>query len=329
MRKCLGDHRCPEQPPRQATFPQSAGTALLGCHACSIPTDGVLARLSRAREPARGCACARRRGPDRHHVVVRKLLGYAARYASLGRESAGNHREADLRATQRLASRSRSGTRKSRRRCCGANPTQSTTSPSLRPEPSVCPREYTIILGLTSCPTIAELPAELSPQALAKRVEAGTDVLLVVPPSATETWRDYAREFEIDFDDREQFVADHFSFDPELDSGSHTVLTVPVGSIPSPFVSAATRSGPAVVYRGAGHAAGLHPLLTTLLKAPTTAISAASGSDAPTDEARLAGQQLALVSAFQARNNARVTFSGSADLFSDEFLEPPTVSSAK
>lgn len=206
-----------------------------------------------------------------------------------------------------------------------------------RPHRLLCDRDKayvlentpSIMLGLTSCPTIAELPAELSPQALAKRVEAGTDVLLVVPPSATETWRDYAREFEIDFDDREQFVADHFSFHPELDSGSHTVLTVPVGSIPSPFVSAATRSGPAVVYRGAGHAAGLHPLLTTLLKAPTTAISAASGSDAPTDEARLAGQQLALVSAFQARNNARVTFSGSADLFSDEFLEPPTVSSAK
>lgn len=168
-----------------------------------------------------------------------------------------------------------------------------------------------------------ELPAELSPQALARRIDAGTDLLIAVPPSATETWRDFAREFEVDFDDREQWVADHFAFDEELDSGSHTVLTVPVNAAPSPFISAATRNGPAVVYRGGAHASSPHPLLTAILKASPAAISVSAGSDGPTDAARLAGQELALVSSFQARNNARVSFSGSADLFSDEFLDSP------
>ncbi|GAA5989745.1 hypothetical protein JCM10908_002303 [Rhodotorula pacifica] len=172
---------------------------------------------------------------------------------------------------------------------------------------------------------VKQLPAELSPQSLARRLENGVDLLLVAPPPATEVWRDFAREFEVDFDDRESWVADHFAFDPELDSGSHSVLTVPVSNAPTPFISATTRSGPPVVYRGGGHAAGPHPMLTSVLRASPSAISAASGSEGPTEDARMIGSQHALVSAFQARNNARVAFAGSADLFSDQYVESPEI----
>jgi oligosaccharyltransferase complex subunit beta len=177
--------------------------------------------------------------------------------------------------------------------------------------------------------TCAELPAELSPQSLARRLESGVDLLLVVPPPATEVWRDFAREFEVDFDDRESWVADHVAYNRDLDSGSHTVLTVPVNDAPSPFISAATRAGPPVIYHGGGHAAGPHPLLTTLLRASPSAISAAAGSEGPPEGARMIGSQHALVSAFQARNNARVAFSGSVDFFSDEYLESPEVEKPK
>lgn len=182
---------------------------------------------------------------------------------------------------------------------------------------------------LTSPPTCVELPAELSPQSLARRLESGVDLLLVVPPPATEVWRDFAREFEVDFDDRESWVADHVAYNRDLDSGSHTVLTVPVNEAPSPFISAATRAGPPAIYHGGGHAAGPHPLLTTLLRASPSAISAAAGSEGPTEGARMIGSQHALVSAFQARNNARVAFSGSVDFFSDEYLESPEVENPK
>lgn len=182
---------------------------------------------------------------------------------------------------------------------------------------------------LTSLSTCAELPAELSPQSLARRLESGVDLLLVVPPTATEVWRDFAREFEVDFDDRESWVVDHAAYNRDLDSGSHTVLTVPVNEAPSPFLSAATRAGPPVIYHGGGHAAGPHPLLTSPLRAPPSAISAAAGSEGPTESARIIGSQHALVSAFQARNNARVAFSGSVDFFSDEYLESPEVEKPK
>lgn len=160
-------------------------------------------------------------------------------------------------------------------------------------------------------------------------MENGVDLLLAVPPAATEVWRDFAREFEVDFDDRESWIADHVAYNHELDSGFHTVLTVPVDSAPSPFVSAATRRGPPVIYHGGGHVAGPHPLLTTVLRASPSAISAAATSEGPSEGARMVGSQHALVSVFQARNNARVAFSGSADLFSDEYLESPEVETAK
>ncbi|GAA5973254.1 hypothetical protein JCM8115_006563 [Rhodotorula mucilaginosa] len=176
---------------------------------------------------------------------------------------------------------------------------------------------------------VKQLPAELSPQSLAHRLESGVDLLLVVPPPATEVWRDFAREFEVDFDDRESWVADHVAYNRDLDSGSHTVLTVPVNEAPSPFISAATRAGPPVIYHGGGHAAGPHPMLTTLLRASPSAISAAAGSEGPPEGARMIGSQHALVSAFQARNNARVAFSGSVDFFSDEYLESPEVEKPK
>ncbi|GAA6011546.1 hypothetical protein JCM10207_002654 [Rhodosporidiobolus poonsookiae] len=167
-------------------------------------------------------------------------------------------------------------------------------------------------------------PRALSPQALSRRLDDGSDLLLVVSPDSAELWRDFAREFEVDPDDRGQVVVDHFAFDAARDDGAHTTLTVPVSSVPAPFVSEATRKGPAVLYRGSGHYAGRQPLLTNLLHASSSAFSGDADSSAPPEDARLAGSSIGLVSAFQARNNARVVLAGSVDLFSDAFMTSET-----
>ncbi|BGP51507.1 oligosaccharyl transferase glycoprotein complex, beta subunit [Rhodotorula kratochvilovae] len=169
-------------------------------------------------------------------------------------------------------------------------------------------------------PAAKQLPAELSPQALARRLEAGTNLVLVASPDTPELWRDFAREFEVDFDDRGQQVVDHFAFDPVGDDGSHTLLSLPLNQAPHPFLSSATRAGPAVLYRGAGHVAGRHPLLTPVLRARSTAIVADSASTAPPADMRLTGSNIALVSAFQTHNNARAVFAGSVELFADDLM---------
>lgn len=169
-------------------------------------------------------------------------------------------------------------------------------------------------------PSAKDLPAELSPQALARRLEAGTNLVLVAPSDAPEIWRDFAREFEIELADRGQHVVDHVAFDPERDDGSHTLLSVSLADTPTPFVSPETRLSPPILYRGAGHAIGRHPLVTPLLRARPTAFFADAVSGAASEDPRSSGSGIALVSAFQARNNARALFVGSAELFSDALL---------
>ncbi|GAA5822972.1 hypothetical protein JCM3770_002484 [Rhodotorula araucariae] len=169
-------------------------------------------------------------------------------------------------------------------------------------------------------PATKQLPAELSPQALARRLESGTNLVLVASPDTPELWRDFAREFEVEFDDRGQHVVDHFNFDPVGDDGSHSLLSVPIDQAPSPFTSSSTRAGPAVLYRGAGHTAGRHPLLSPVLRARSTAFVADAASAAPPEDLRSTGTSIALVSAFQARNNARALFAGSFELFSDDLM---------
>ncbi|GAA5973520.1 hypothetical protein JCM11641_007096 [Rhodosporidiobolus odoratus] len=169
-----------------------------------------------------------------------------------------------------------------------------------------------------------QLPRPLTPQSLSQRLSPSstshaspTNLLLVVPPNAAELWRDFAREFEVDFDDRGQVVVDYFS----SSSSDGSLLSLPASSLPSDtsYISPSTLSGPPILYRGAAHLAGRNPLLTNLLHAGSGAFSTdAEAGASPPEEVRIAGSKAGLVSAFQARNNARVVFAGSAELFSDE-----------
>ncbi|GAA5945158.1 dolichyl-diphosphooligosaccharide-protein glycotransferase [Sporobolomyces koalae] len=161
------------------------------------------------------------------------------------------------------------------------------------------------------------VPAELAPQRLSTLVDAGTNILLAVPPTSAELWRDFAREFEVDYDDRLAEAHDHFG----PINGSHTALVLPLDEVASPFLSATARAGPPVLYRGGLHTNGRSPLLNSILVAPATAYSAQP--DSPVESLRSYGRQSSLVSAFQARNNARVTFVGSVDLFTDAAAETP------
>lgn len=64
------------------------------------------------------------------------------------------------------------------------------------------------------------------------------------------------------------------------------------------------------------------PLLTPILRAPRTAYSYSAKDDADgIDELFASGQQLSLVTTMQARNSARFTVVGSAELFEDTWFD--------
>lgn len=166
----------------------------------------------------------------------------------------------------------------------------------------------------------AVFPADISPQQLYAYVEQGRNVLAVLSPGLSEFWRDFGREFDVGLDDRAHHVIDHFNYDQNLDDGTHTTLVIPLSSVRSPFLSPSTSTGPPLLYRGIGHAAGRQPLLSNILHAlPTSYSYDLKASDPPSEQPYLVGSATALVSSLQARNNARITFVGSLDLFTDAF----------
>ncbi|SDA02491.1 BZ3501_MvSof-1269-A2-R1_Chr12-3g03635 [Microbotryum saponariae] len=174
---------------------------------------------------------------------------------------------------------------------------------------------------LLFAPSAKQLPEDLNAQRLVEYTQHGKNLLVALSPHVSEFWRDFAREFDLEFDDRGTRVIDHFSYDVSLDDdSSHSVIVVPLSGSRSPFVAPETSAGPPVLYRGIGHAVGRRPLATNILYAPVTSYSGdPSRVGNLADDLHLAGTSTGLVTAFQAKNNARITFVGSTDVFSDVF----------
>ena len=127
--------------------------------------------------------------------------------------------------------------------------------------------------------------------------------------------------------DRTGLVVDHFNYDASSAADTHDVLLL---SPPGPlrpdvkdlFGAGAAKDQVLAFPRGVGAALGATELLTPILRAPRTAYSYNPKEQAEVvDDVFAAGEQLALVSAFQARNSARFTLVGSAEMLQDKWFD--------
>lgn len=129
--------------------------------------------------------------------------------------------------------------------------------------------------------------------------------------------------------DRAGLVVDHFNYDAASAAEKHDVLLV---SPPQPvkegieayFTPEEETAELIAVPRGIGHALGQSHLLNPVLRAPDTAYSyhpedQPDGVDA--SELFASGSQLGLVSTMQARNSARVTVVGAAEMLTDKWFD--------
>ncbi|KAG9297535.1 hypothetical protein G9A89_001475 [Geosiphon pyriformis] len=168
--------------------------------------------------------------------------------------------------------------------------------------------------------------SKLNSAALINFVNKGGNILLTASPNLSETIRDFAREFDIEFDDKGTSVIDHFNFDVS-DNGTHTLLVLNnEGLTKNPVIlSKATVEGAPILYRGVGHKFGTTPLLTKIAwVASNSAYSYETKAEQVVDQDPfLVGHDITLVSALQALNNARVTFVGSIELFQDSLFKSP------
>eukprot|EP00742_Colponemidia_sp_Colp-10_P003777 GILJ01004020.1.p1 GENE.GILJ01004020.1~~GILJ01004020.1.p1 ORF type:complete len:453 (+),score=72.39 GILJ01004020.1:42-1361(+) len=148
-------------------------------------------------------------------------------------------------------------------------------------------------------------------------VDSGHNIFVAGDRDVAEPMREFANECGVDFDAPGSSVIDHFNFDASDANGEHTLILADK-TIGASII--ANKPDSPVLYQGIGHAVSeSNPLLLKVLRASSTAYSFDT-EETITDYPLSAGSDTLLVSAVQARNNARVTFTGSLDMCSDKFF---------
>ncbi|ROW13624.1 hypothetical protein VPNG_04543 [Cytospora leucostoma] len=173
------------------------------------------------------------------------------------------------------------------------------------------------------------LGPNLTAKLLLDFLDAGGNILLALSATQPVPTALNALLLELDIQipaERTGLVVDHFNYDADTAADHHDVVLVPTPGRYRPgtknYFGSGGRSDLIAVPRAVGHVLGSGPLLTPILKAPRTAYLYNQKDQAEVvDDVFAAGEQLSLVSAFQARNSARFTVVGSAELFQDRWFD--------
>ncbi|KAI0837980.1 Dolichyl-diphosphooligosaccharide-protein glycosyltransferase 48kDa subunit [Hypoxylon sp. FL0890] len=189
-------------------------------------------------------------------------------------------------------------------------------------------RSYDHVLFL---PTKAKgLGPNLTPKILLDFINAEGNILLALSASQPAPTSIVSLLLELDIHlppDRQGLVVDHFNYDVLSAPEKHDVLLLPPpGSLRRDvrdFFSPVAEGGELIAFpNGMGQTLGSGALLTPILRAPSTAYSYNPKEQAETvDDLFASGAQLSLVSTMQARNSARFTVVGSAELLSDKWFD--------
>lgn len=186
--------------------------------------------------------------------------------------------------------------------------------------PTVLLVRYTLLMKLT-----VAYQSGISVRSLVDFVEKGGNVLLSGSSQIPEILRDFAFEFSADFDDSNTSLNDDFQ-SVKLSSGINALWSSSFGSKATPVLTPGGNpvgqgvSMNPILFNGVTHRlTGRNPLVIPVLTGSSTSYSLQLGRKGAlvNPNSPFIGSNNVLVSAFQARNNARVVFSGSSDLFSD------------
>jgi len=175
-------------------------------------------------------------------------------------------------------------------------------------------------------PSVEEFGGDLSAEAITEFIDEGGNVLVAGNSNIGEVLREVASEVGFEVDDEGTAVIDHLNYDAK-DQGKHTLVVAdPKNLVKSDKIVGAVKSP--LLYRGVGLLVDQdNPLVIEVLTGSSTSYS--HNPDTPIkDFPHAVGKQTVLIAGLQARNNARVVFSGSFEFFSDEFftskVEPMT-----
>lgn len=166
-------------------------------------------------------------------------------------------------------------------------------------------------------PGVEEFGGVLNVDAVTDFIDGGGNVLIAGSSQCGDVLRELASECGFEVDEEGAAVIDHMNYDVS-DAGHHTTIVAdPSNLIDAPVIVGKKNVAP-LLYRGTGLIADVdNPLVLRLLTASSSAYS--YNPESPVKEyPHAVGKNTLLVAALQARNNARVLFSGSLYFFSDE-----------
>ncbi|XP_014254166.1 dolichyl-diphosphooligosaccharide--protein glycosyltransferase 48 kDa subunit [Cimex lectularius] len=171
-------------------------------------------------------------------------------------------------------------------------------------------------------PSVEEFGGTLNVETITEFIDGGGNVIVAGSSMSGDILREIASECGFEIDEEGSAVIDHINYDSS-DTGSHTLIVAdPENLIDAPVI-VGNKNIPPMLYEGTGLIADSdNPLVLQLLTASSTAYTYIP--DQPIkDYPHAVGKNTLLIAALQARNNARVVFSGSLHFFSDEAFTSP------
>lgn len=177
-------------------------------------------------------------------------------------------------------------------------------------------------------PNADDFGSNINVDTIIQFIDSGRNALIAVNENITEPLREIANECGLDFDEEETQVLDHMLYDSSNTNEYHTRIAIEKAAVDSKLFLGDGISAP-ILFEGIGHASGdENRLLTKILTGAQSTFSHIPG-EMVDDYPQTVGSDTLLVTAIQTRNNARVVFSGSLAMFSNEyFIAPVTVGPA-
>nr|XP_061803173.1 dolichyl-diphosphooligosaccharide--protein glycosyltransferase 48 kDa subunit-like isoform X2 [Nerophis lumbriciformis] len=176
------------------------------------------------------------------------------------------------------------------------------------------PYEHLIIFS----PSVEDFGGSINVETITSFIDGGGNVLVAASSDIGDPIRELGSECGIEFDEEKTAVIDHHNFD-KSDRGEHTLIVAdPENLLKAPTIVGKTNKP--VLFKGVGMVADPdNPLVLDILTGSSTAYS--FFPDKPISQyPHAVGKNTLLIAGLQARNNARVVFSGSLDFFSDAFF---------
>lgn len=171
-------------------------------------------------------------------------------------------------------------------------------------------------------PYVEEFGGALSVEAVTDFIDGGGNVLVAGSSQSGDALHELASECGFEIDEEGSAVIDHLNYEIS-DSGYHTKIVADSSNLIDAPVIVGSKDVPPLLYQGTGLIADVdNPLILRLLTASSSAYS--YNPQNPIKEyPHAVGKNTLLIAALQARNNARVVFSGSLYFFSDEAFTSP------